>query len=64
MCASLSIDCGDLYKIDSDLDGLPDTIDTDDNADGFTDDIDKFVDPLSHDDSDNDGIADTADPML
>ena len=48
--------------IDSDSDGEMDVIDTDDDNDGFDDDIDAFpLDPLEWKDVDRDGTGDNAD---
>jgi uncharacterized delta-60 repeat protein len=49
-------------QLDTDNDGVEDTIDTDDDNDGVMDNVDIFpLDPLESEDSDADGVGDNAD---
>ena len=47
--------------VDTDIDGIPDDVDTDDDNDGVEDTVDAFpLDPSESEDSDGDGIGDNA----
>ena len=49
--------------LDTDLDGMPDLVDPDDDNDGYNDTGDEFpLDPTEWVDTDGDGVGDNADP--
>ena len=57
--ATSVLDC----YLDTDLDGMPDLVDPDDDNDGYNDTGDEFpLDPTEWVDTDGDGVGDNADP--